>query len=1309
MPAPAPAPAPGPQAEPEPGPGPAPRPNREYPPNGPTRKTEYQDNTYRDLCKSSRILKPGEFFDDITGELVLAGDGPNPAPDPTLEENFFAAQHVAGAKPGENCMPAKNTPVVDLKNTPFMWVNLKDASTGKELNDLARIYRWTGKDDTLKAYMQVVGGIDFCPQLLVPDKNFCLEGMTTNPQMLCGGVARPPDAPSSKCANMKVRDCDTKRLMEFRMAVVRKCAETYIAMRSMRPWWLYEKYGSTWEEFLAPTGAPWYGYGGHEAEPPVRMLQPLMRGSDARKVYKGEMKQRYARKVDTIRDGKHPWRNEWELDLGVELERYFKDTLIYGTALDQAASARIPKSLAMKVPKPFPDVNMPCIKDKGGLTVAPGVEPPRDSPAPAPAPAPEPVPEDNNPNPVPQAAPEPPVPGDPCKPKKPPQTCGSGSITHGGFCDPGDDEETKPPIPPAVPDPIEQTEEACGTPIYAIPGYEYKPPKVHEKQPDWCTPVEQFLMVDAWAPRSWVARGGNPHDRYLPPSSIDYDIADTDRHFSNKTSRYVNLQVPGTKICQRVLGYTTYQEWQNPEHKALDAIAMCAITPVDLMTFRFDVFNGCMGQRINFNYNTWVKWMKVPANFNAYTNWVEDYDMSRPPHENDACPFIPPCATRYYQTDDANVCKAAAWSVKQCCGFAAMPVTLVNQTKTRMQYGPRKAFENVADPDSPGYDSTKKYPLIAQNYMETYVATPFSWGTQWSGPGSNANEEDLKAVEKMHDIGWPAASYDIPRTPRDATFFYTFRILSGRSDPSNTSPNKIIGAYFPGTKYYDTGGVAGTSKDYVDMGIITPDQARGGVDYFNNAFTYDVTGIIGNEGRTKSEAEEAIKLAQGITNPRYTRPQFELDWLEQPQNSRMGGYGTIVNRVWDTIMNGRYNRMPAGGLPRYEVTFKDFDMDDFPLGLAGGQFNAPNGAVYQWPKGWRGYGSESFVNVTNGFPYVNNPGMAGVVPPLIVGGKVSLSQAQADDIIVVDIDGIPRTYFVVMKGNKPHPESIQGCIANPTLCYDMAYIQSTSTDFLIVKSMGINKVPSSTGIGSSWGRDSTQMLFSGPVTLLNDKVHKNPGLAEEGWYRWVTNNRIIGAFDKVGDYVPTHPNPHFLTPSCRDPDFLACTVPKSAWNNAIIFRPHSSVNDCARSGVCMDPFGNPQIVAMRDVPPGNTRCGASLVMSCYNDGKDPLPGKPWTLMGSWVQQRSGGYKGVGAGDYTLAGFCPAVFNRLIPDMTNPNCVRFGPNSPDCPKKMEVLNKGDPEGAWGSCPSARLGPNKKNTPLPSGPMNGGAAR
>jgi hypothetical protein len=355
------------------------------------------------LCLSSRVLKSGDYFDDSTGDLILQNDGiPSPGPEGKFEEMFFASGHVAGAKPGQNCIPTKDTPPTELAGNPYLWVNLRDATTANELNDLSRIYRWTGKDDTLKAYAQMMEGVDYCPLLLVPDDDptnrFCLEGMTFNESLLCDDAPKNPNAPSSQCASLTVRECDAKKLAAFRMAQTRKCAETYIAMRSMQPWVNYERYGTAWQEFLAPPGPPHFGYGGNEDEPPVRMLQPLIRGDQARLVYKGKMRQRDAEKASTIRDGKHPWRNEWEYELWRYLESSAKITLYYGSSLDKAAGAKLPANLAMRIPDPFPKSDLPCLQDEGPGGTNPQPIPP--APAPAPAPAPQPAPD-----------PEPPIPG----------------------------------------------------------------------------------------------------------------------------------------------------------------------------------------------------------------------------------------------------------------------------------------------------------------------------------------------------------------------------------------------------------------------------------------------------------------------------------------------------------------------------------------------------------------------------------------------------------------------------------------------------------------------------------------------------------------------------------------------------------------------------------------------------------------------------------------------------------------------------------------------------------------------------------
>lgn len=1068
-------------------------------------------------------------------------------------------------------MPRKNTPINPLTDfgggnreyppgasTPssgqqqdiklaFAWhLNFKernhpgDPMTLQELQGLSGIYRWFN-DDTLKAYVMMIGGTDYCKSMLA--------------------LEEPLEAPVDRAAV----DRNTVRLGWFRMAQMEQCVRQYILMRGLKPEKFYEVFGSTLYEYL---DAPPDGYGGHPNEPPVRLCQPLIRGDQAEAVYLGAMLQRNAEYAETIRDGYYAWRDEWEYDFGKMIKKTAEESLRNTSAIAKAWGAKMVNP--MTLPSVF-RADLPCLDDYGGEW---NTDPDDPAPPPEPGPGPGPSPE--------------PGPGQPCMPPKP-STSSAGfqsSVTGPRFGNSSPAVISPPPQGSGSSGAGAQSgagaAESCPTPTFAIPGMRYKPAPINT--PRYCPVVEKYN--DPYNPFSPRVRIADVILEGTDDGSGQPLTAKTDRDYSAATSVKIKLKIDGE--CEEVIGYTK----KDAAQQAADPEVICGMTPVDLMEFRWETFDQCMTQRINRNFRAWVKWIKDPANFDTYNNWS--------PGGGDS-PFdeVKPCSTKYYETDDPNKCRAH-WSVQQCCAFAAKPVVGDNFIKGDLDYGVRQEMEQ--DPPLE--------PVIEPEYLGTNARGDY--------------EADKQATIELHERLKPQISNLMPT---DAYFYFWFPLFE---DPKT---GKLLGSHLPPMRHYDTGGAAR--------------MPRRGASFTNTIHTYDVFGFTGTQGRTEKEAEKALELAQQANPP---KPPHELAWVGEPEVPRVGGYGLSFNRMLDQVYNMRYNRMFC--VPRYETAFKDLDMDDFVHARAGYYFTTPGdtenpanpsafaGINWSWPKGWRGYGSESFVNPGDGFPYFNNPG------GIVAGG---LDNARTDDIIVVDIDGVPRTYWVVMKGTYADIDP-QG-----PLEIDPIDVRSTRADWLIVESMNTGKHLSSTGISDQYGISRRQLFFRGDVTLRDQKYQ---GL----WKKLYEQDLVMGAFVPSA-YPPGHPYYIGWTPSCFDPNYMACTVPSAAWGSARVFRPFESYRACPQG-------------LIHQVPPGETgQYPASLFSYCYNHGDDP-PMKPPGQY-DWVERGKGGFQGVGTGDVTYGSFC----------------------SPDYPRGADDNPIGSSaDGAWGSCPSADL-PFTPNLPLP----------
>ncbi|MDX1974349.1 MAG: hypothetical protein SFT92_01595 [Rickettsiales bacterium] len=115
------------------------------------------------------------------------------------------------------------------------------------------------------------------------------------------------------------------------------------------------------------------------------------------------------------------------------------------------------------------------------------------------------------------------------------------------------------------------------------------------------------------------------------------------------------------------------EPYRSEADKNNNPVVQCALVPVDVLTFRFEAFNNCIRQRINYNFNDYLK------KGHYRTNNLQKTDHGgRIPKRG----YNPPCKTRFWETDSVNDCPVRM-SIQQCCRIITKPVVPANFLKIR--------------------------------------------------------------------------------------------------------------------------------------------------------------------------------------------------------------------------------------------------------------------------------------------------------------------------------------------------------------------------------------------------------------------------------------------------------------------------------------------------------------------------------------------------------------------------------------------------------------------------------------------------
>ncbi|MBV8938871.1 MAG: hypothetical protein JO089_03405 [Alphaproteobacteria bacterium] len=929
-------------------------------------------------------------------------------------------------------MPMKDTPVNDLtdyQSDPTLafarYLNVNDAQTADEFQQqLAALY--DNATDRTRIGQQIAGGSSYCSAMLNPSQY----------------TLAPP--------------LDPIRITTYRRAVAENCANQYIALRSAPPWYIFEPGGSTLAEFVTN--------GGNPLDLIPAYCQPLIRGDLALDLERGANLKPRDTSMVTVAYTHDYLLNQHEYDIAGYLigrpassdpsnpdpgvSGAFSDTLITGNAspflqyfyippANQPTPAQIQQMAVL-----MQDADLPCVVNADS--------PPSPQPAPNPVPSPNPPPPPPSPypyvfpspspylspEPVPNAAPYPPPqpcvpPGYFSAPSPPPPgttTCSTGSALNfgsSGFCSPppsstpspaaiSSTQSIAPPPPVAMPSPSPGD---CTTFFGAAPAISYNPPPPKKY---YCPNVERIVdAADLYGPRQ--------------------DFHQTDRDYSPLTSVPVKYQNPQTNQCVS-LDYA-YSKFADPsaftdDDRKYKPEVRCAVVPVDIMTFRYPLWNREIMARIDKNLDAFILYEIGAPGSDAKAGYSGGDDSLY------VDGFKPPCSTKYdvQEADNGALClgpllspagvnpspgpspavsipnpPAPTMSIQELCAYAAKPVVMINQLKIRTDQGAREKFE---DPN-PG-------PIV-----EPFLAPGLGGGL----------EGDVAAVAPRADAAMNAVKNDYPaeaafRNQSWAQSFYTKEGL-------------FVGYNMPYIRWWDTGAAAGMRHQ--------------GASFLNTLGSFDYVVGVGREGITTAEASDAAKYLSGGST------RYKAD-ARPSQARKLGGFDSLKETQALTFRHtGLYC------LPRYEKTLKGMDNDEYMLNAGGAPYNALDEAEkqvpQQWPLAWRGYGTDE--SITTGFPYLNNPNLMNLPSAIATG----LDNATPGSIILLTVSNLPQLYYVYEVGCH-----IGNDLVPNVRCSDRG--SGTSRDYIKVSSMS-GKNLSSVGLSmDNIGVPINQTIFR---TTINDQ------------------------------------------------------------------------------------------------------------------------------------------------------------------------------------------------------------------------------
>jgi len=665
-------------------------------------------------------------------------------------------------------------------------------------------------------------------------------------------------------------------------------------------------------------------------------------------------------------------------------------------------------------------------------------------------------------------------------------------------------------------------------------------------------------------------------------------------------------QIPTPGQCGvMALGYTDYatnpHDWDDIDQPPVG----CAVTPVNILSFRQAAFDNCIMQRINTNIAAYEQQIltyeeQLLESAAAGTEPPTPQTAAGAAHPNQAPrnEFKPPCATAFWQTDTYQNCPVHM-TIQECCKIASKPVRLANFVKlrtceglrdARIQYASVPNIGHVAnvtdemygggvvtdnnDPDGPP-GTLLNYGIGYDNYMAAVAANINLHAQSCRG----TEPEEYKLTHYLRPYNTTSQPYEA--NPQQTDVYCIPECPSGQACPPpattpapSSTPNAsnkpcpsgyyFVGYNFPHPAWYDTGTEANDAALYFAMDNNPNDlmygkeviqtQAFYGGDATNTLGENDVIVGVGQPERDTQDAslafsqEESLSTPLGI--PEFLPPLNEIGQTRTAHIGRIGGMQEL-----ETYQRESLRRLGANCLARYERVFKPPGAEDSVLYSAGGIFNARSGGRFEWPHSFIGYATNSNPNDAGIFPNENGP-------PPGYAVRTGLNNARPGDIIVYKLsDLLPLQIAYVNYVNMATPEEQRVNVQYWDQGKD--WTAAYSTDRLGIGSSGGSRtfwkhwVPPGTGIQETFC-GMTLRAATDPVPLSTSTPVSTP----------LANVCASMANNDSFDYntcMPRGPgtaNPGGLNcqPSCLDTDEPDCVLPANAWNTALIYRPDEDNN-----------------------------------------------------------------------------------------------------------------------------------------------------
>lgn len=1203
------------------------------------------DTRYRDMCIAGAKLDQGEF--NLTTGQVKADDidtAPTPSPGPvtlppppTPYVPDWTAFHqkyvgkVSGSKPERtHCMPLRDTPKADTSYNAFTptsnpaapnlaftyYLNMDDWGFKNNIKD---IYK---QSNFYKSKTFFVGGDDpllACPDLLEPTTPF-------------------PDSPAS-----------IPERAEFQRMRARHCYDYYILNHAEFPWFAVEIPGQSTDDPLSL-------FDKHRTF--LNSCQPLVSGNRAGEILMAQWKQSAGSLMPTEQtpsdiekiSGFSPvWRYNGRAD-GDEAE-YWLSTYLQKTWNDNFVSAPKNDHLTLQLKsqklKDFKKATLPCIQKWDDSVITPSISY------------------------------EPDNVGSVITPDVHVKICPGPS--------PSPTTGVTPPLDPGI----------CIQ--FPIPkDYIYKSPEFNKSEDYYCPNVEKITEPShPFSPRQHMSNNAilftatdyihhpqakdfffyqNPAYQYPPIINETKTLFEdkehhlTDRDYSWETSTCVPrcpplkprrgyspwIPVP-PYFCDPAepkyfgLYYDADTGDINTHSQIMYPIVQCAQVPVDVLEFRKDAFDSCIMQRINHNYNEWIK--------AGYPKPTE---------------FNPPCKTRYFETDTFSECPVKM-SIQQCCNIIVKDVVPANFLKLRT---------------CEGLLQTRREDTDLQNDMATLLAPP--GGGTWVPPkityltnkpipgdlsylgqlgafniGGFDFETARKATARLNNIDqcggnmdpineWPE-SHSKTKEPKEYLFKNYFAPFYNPV-PAATDPIfcpvgpctgwALMGYHMPYMRWWDTGVSAGNPYH--------------GGSYVNTLGSYDVILGVGREERDKKFGEimhdtvESAETTIGGSGSIEDESGPLKDRLEKEQPSEMGRVGGWSELKAHQMWSIRRNNLFCIG--RYEKLIKPGGPEQLTLSKAGSGYTSQAHLQWPWPLGWRGYATDTHDKE---FPNYPSDAPAGAA-------LTGLDNALPGDIIMYDINGLTQLAYVTdigfdvkdmntacfdyntnkfKKGGSP-PTCSGGTELKPNRVFVVAWDQG--------------KFPTSTGSTLNWGMGPERSIYKGAVPENYSKEICNHKYRSLTHYTKIKEDGSIESTkgdpecrdvtNKDLDCADKH-----CQPSCEDSNYNACVLPKGVtdWNNAKIYRPSQDVRQCQDgtmvgvSGTNFDLTKTYQWTGLNSADPLkplpadkkvvyqglSQKVGTDFWSYCVNAGYDPPA--------HWNKE----YKGAQTGAITDATLCGPLWNQ----------------------------------------------------------------